>query len=257
MPAKERLDKLLVEKGICESRQRAQALIMTGGVLVDDTPVDKAGTRVPVTAEIRLKKAQMPYVSRGGLKLEAALDLFPIDLEGKIAIDLGASTGGFTDCLLQRGCTKVVAIDVGYGLLHPKLRRDERVICLERTNARYVKRDDLGLPPETAIHLVTGDLSFISLHLILPTVAELLSPDGEAILLVKPQFEVGKEQLPKGGVVRDHKLRVACADRVSEAAATLGLIEQQRRDSPVHGPKGNIEILLHLKKHNLDDPDHA
>lgn len=251
MAAKERLDKLLVERGISESRQKAQALIMTGGVLVNDTPVDKAGTRVLIDAEIRLKNAPMRYVSRGGLKLEAALEAFAPTLQDKVALDLGASTGGFTDCMLQHGCRKVFAVDVGYGQLHPKLRQDPRVVCMERTNARHLTLEMLDLAPGEEIDLITADLSFISLHLIFEAISRILPKGGEMLALVKPQFEAGREHVPKGGVIRDHDLRKKCADRVAEVGATFGIIEQARADCPVHGPKGNIEILMHLKREQV------
>jgi len=245
---KERLDKLLVDRGLCESREKARAMILAGKVVVGEHRVDKAGTRVLVDAPLRLKSPPIRYVSRGGLKLEAALEHFGFEPEGHIALDLGASTGGFTDCLLQNGCKKVVAVDVGYGQLHPKLRNDPRVLCMERTNARYLTADQIDLEEGEELSLVVGDLSFISLRLVLGAVIPLLAEGAELILLVKPQFEAGRENVGKGGVVRDDDVRKACVDNVIKVAAELGLFEKGRMDCPVHGPKGNIEILLWLQK---------
>ncbi|MER2565795.1 MAG: TlyA family RNA methyltransferase, partial [Myxococcaceae bacterium] len=207
---KERLDVLVVERGLAESRTKAQALILAGQVVVDDQRVDKPGTRVPLEAELRLKGEVLPFVSRGGLKLEAALKQFSIDVRGAICADIGASTGGFTDCLLQRGAVKVHAIDVGYGQLHEKLRKDARVISRERVNARHLTDDEL---PEL-VSVIVIDVSFISLELVLPGVLPKLSPGGALIALVKPQFEVGPAQIEKGGVVRDAVARQAAIDRI-------------------------------------------
>ncbi len=245
---KDRLDKVLVKRGFFESREKAKASILAGEVRVGNSVVDKAGSMVPIDAPIQIISKRKSYVSRGGYKLEAALDQFQIDVRGKVVLDLGASTGGFTDCLLQRGAAKVFAVDVGYGQLHYKLRTDPRVVVLERTNARYLKREQLFPRGDGEIQMVTADLSFISLKLILPTISELLSPNGQAVLLVKPQFEVGPEEVGKGGVVRDPALRKRSADEVSEFARELGLFEWGRVDSPVPGPKGNVEILLWLKR---------
>lgn len=245
---KDRLDKVLIQQGICESRQQARGYILAGQVLVEDQRVDKVGTLVPVNAAIRLRGERMPYVSRGGLKMEALLEGFQMDVAGQVVLDLGTSTGGFCDCLLQRGCSKVIAVDVGYGQLHSKLRGDERVKVMERVNARHLTQEMLPLEEEERIQLISADLSFISLRLILPAVAPLLAPGGNMALLVKPQFEVGREFIEKGGVVRDPLLRQKAADDVSQVAASLGLEERGRMDSPVHGPKGNIEILLWLHK---------
>ncbi|MEM1007558.1 MAG: TlyA family RNA methyltransferase [Myxococcota bacterium] len=251
---KERLDTLLVSRGLCETRSRAQSLILAGRVVVDDHRIDKAGTRVSVEAQIRVKGDQNPYVSRGGLKLEAALKAWSLDVAVDWAVDLGASTGGFVDCLLQHGCCGVIAVDVGYGQLHPKLREDPRVHNLERTNARYLRRADLPLEAEQNIALIVTDLSFISVEKMMDTVVDLLDEGGSWVCLVKPQFEVGREKLPKGGVVRDHELRQASADRVCDCAAQHGFYEWARLDCPVHGPKGNIEILMWLRK---SPPPHA
>ena len=241
---KERLDRLLVQRGLCPSREQARALIMAGEVLVNEQCIDKAGTLVPSEANVRLKKAPLRYVSRGGLKLEAALDVFSFDPSGLFALDLGASTGGFTDCLLQRGARKIVAVDVGYGQLHHSLRSDPRVVCLEKLNARFISRDALRLEPHEKFQLVVGDLSFISLRLVLEPVVPLLEKEADCILLIKPQFEAGREFVGKGGVVRDDAIRQSCADQVSHFASCLGLEEKGRLDSPVIGPKGNIEILM-------------
>ena len=236
-----RLDKLLVDHGLADSRQRASALIRAGVVLVNDIPRDKPGTQVPIDSVLRLKENPLPYVSRGGLKLEAALDAFKVDPAGMTAADLGASTGGFTDCLLQRGAQKVFAIDVGYGQLAWKLRQDERVVVMERTNARHLE----SLPEP--IDLIVGDLSFISLTKVLPAITRLGARGTTAILLVKPQFEVGKEAVGKGGVVRDGEDRSASIQRVIEAAESQGSQCHGVIDSPVPGAKkGNIEALIHL-----------
>ncbi len=236
-----RLDKLLVDKGLADSRQRATALIRAGVVLVNDVPRDKPGAQVSVDAALRLKENPIPFVSRGGLKLAAALDEFGIDPAGMIAADLGASTGGFTDCLLQRGAQKVFAIDVGYGQLAWKLRKDHRVVVMERTNARHLE----SLPEPVA--LIVGDLSFISLTKVLPAITRLAGDGTTAVLLVKPQFEVGKEAVGKGGVVRNESARTSAIQRVIEAAESAGAQLNGVMDSPVPGAKkGNIEALIHL-----------
>ncbi len=246
MPAKKvRIDHLLVERGLAESRTKAQALVMAGAVVVGEARVDKPGALVDPAAPVRIKEDAAPqkYVSRGALKLEKALDTFPIDPRGKTCADLGASTGGFTDLLLQRGAAKVHAVDVGYGQLHPKLRGDPRVAVRERENARALTAEALG----ERVDLVTGDLSFISLRLILPAVKDILKPGGEAILLVKPQFEVGKGEVGKGGVVRDEAKRRAALDGIAEAARGLGFEVIGSAESPIEGPAGNREWLLALR----------
>ena len=237
---KERLDILLVERGLAESRTRAQALILAGQVVVNDQRVDKAGTRIAVDAELRLKGEVLPYVSRGGLKLKGAIDAFQLDVKGAICADIGASTGGFTDCLLQEGAVKVHAIDVGYGQLHEKLRKDPRVISRERVNARHLTDEDL---PE-AVRVIVIDVSFISLKLVLPAVLPKLQPGGLLIALVKPQFEVGPALLDKGGVVRDATARQRVIDDLRGFVQAQGLVETGVVDSPVHGPAGNVEALL-------------
>jgi 23S rRNA (cytidine1920-2'-O)/16S rRNA (cytidine1409-2'-O)-methyltransferase len=237
---KERLDKLLVERGLVQSRERARSLILAGRVLVGDQVVDKAGAPVDPGQEIRLKGEDIPYVSRGGLKLEKALDTFEVQPAGRIAIDVGASTGGFTDCLLQRGAARVYAVDVGYGQLAWKLRQDPRVVNLERTNIRYLQPEQLTERPSLAVI----DASFISLDKVLPATLSLLADDGEIIALVKPQFEVGRGQVGKGGVVRDPGQHAAVLQRVRDMATELGCLVLGVTDSPVLGPKGNREFLL-------------
>jgi 23S rRNA (cytidine1920-2'-O)/16S rRNA (cytidine1409-2'-O)-methyltransferase len=242
---RQRIDLLLVERGLADSRTRAQALVMAGAVVVGETRVDKPGQLVDPAAEIRVKSHAAPqkYASRGALKLEKALELFPIDPAGKVCADLGASTGGFTDLLLQRGAVKVYAVDVGYGQLHQKLRSDPRVVVRERENARNLKAEALG----EHVDLVVGDLSFISLKLILPAVKAILKPGGLAALLVKPQFEVGKGEVGKGGVVRDDAKRLAALESVAEFARGLGFEVLGHAESPIEGPAGNREWLLGLR----------
>jgi len=243
-----RLDQLLVERGLAPSREKARAMVLAGLVVVGEHRAEKPGQGVDPAAEVRLKGEYSPYVSRGGLKLEAALEAFGIDPAGKTCVDVGASTGGFTDCLLQRGARRVYAVDVGYGQLAWKLREDPRVVNLERCNVRHLDREQIP----GAVDLVVADASFISLRLVLPKVRELLEPGGEAVVLVKPQFEVGKGQIGKGGVVRDPNLRRSAVEAVSETARSLGLDPVEAIESPVPGAKkGNVEYLLHLKLANL------
>ena len=242
-PGRPRLDERLVALGLAESRTKAQALIMAGQVLVDDVPIDKPGTRVRDDAALRLRGVANRFVSRGGDKLVGALDDLGIDPAGKLCLDVGASTGGFTDCLLQRGAQRVYAVDVGYGLLDAKLRGDPRVVVRERINARNLETAHV---PE-AVDLVVADVAFISLRLVVPALAA-VAPRAEWLLLVKPQFEVGREQVGKGGVVRDDALRTAAVESVRGAAEGLGWHEIARADSRVAGPKGNREIFLHLRK---------
>jgi 23S rRNA (cytidine1920-2'-O)/16S rRNA (cytidine1409-2'-O)-methyltransferase len=243
-PRRQRIDVLLLERGLAESRTRAQALVMAGAVVVGDARVDKAGALVDPDLPIRIKEDAAPrrWVSRGAEKLLRALEVLPIDPRGKTCADLGASTGGFTDVLLQRGAAKVHAVDVGYGQLHPKLRGDPRVVVRERENARRLTAQALGEP----VDLVVGDLSFISLRLVLPAVRALLRPGGQAVLLVKPQFEVGKGEVGKGGVVRDDVKRRAALDAVADAARALGFEVLGHAESPIEGPAGNREWLLGL-----------
>jgi 23S rRNA (cytidine1920-2'-O)/16S rRNA (cytidine1409-2'-O)-methyltransferase len=242
---KQRIDLLLVERGLAESRTKAQALVMAGAVVAGEARVDKPGALVDPGLPIRLKDDAAPqkYVSRGALKLEKALEVFRIDPRGKRCADLGASTGGFTDLLLQRAAAKVYAVDVGYGQLHPKVRNDPRVVVRERENARALTAESLG----ERVDLVTGDLSFISLRLVLPAVKAILRPAGEAVLLVKPQFEVGKGEVGKGGVVRDDAKRRAALETVEAAARELGFEVIGEAESPIEGPAGNREWLLALR----------
>jgi len=241
---KERLDRLLVERGLAESRERARALILAGDVVVNDHAVDKAGQLVSLDADVRLKGTGIPYVSRGGLKLEKALEDFCIDVTGLCALDVGASTGGFTDCLLQRGARKVFAVDVGYGQLAWKLRKDERVVCLERTNIRFLEPDSLSEVPDLAVI----DASFISLEKVLPNTIRLVKERGEIVALIKPQFEVGRGQVGKGGVVRDERKHREVVESICSMVETLGLAVQGVVESPLLGPKGNREFLIYLKK---------
>jgi 23S rRNA (cytidine1920-2'-O)/16S rRNA (cytidine1409-2'-O)-methyltransferase len=241
---KERLDVLLVQAGLAPTRARAQALVLGGQVVVGEQRVDKPGTRVAVDAPLRLKGEVLPYVSRGGLKLRHALEHFRLDVRGAVAADIGASTGGFTDCLLQAGAVRVHALDVGYGQLHEKLRTDARVVVHERKNARHLAPDALGEP----VDVLVLDVSFISLALVLPAVLPLLRPGGHLVALVKPQFEVGKGQVGKGGVVRDEVARTAAVARVVKVAEALGLRVLGVTASPLLGPAGNHEALLAAEK---------
>lgn len=247
---RERLDKLLVDRGLVQSRERARALIMAGQVVVNDHLADKAGLQIPVDAEIRLKGEDIPFVSRGGLKLDRALDEFRIDVTDVTAIDVGASTGGFTDCLLQRGARKVYAVDVGYGQLAWKLRQDPRVVNLEKTNIRRLEPDVL---PETP-RLAVIDASFISLDKVLPPTLRLIEAEGTIIALIKPQFEVGKGEVGKGGVVRDEEKHRRVVADVIALAEGLGLRVLGVTESPILGPKGNREFLIHLKKEGGEPP---
>jgi len=237
---RERLDLLLVERGLAESRTRAQALILAGQVLVSDQRIDKPGTRVDVEAPLRVKGEGLRYVSRGGLKLEAALDGFALPVAGRVCADIGASTGGFTDCLLQRGAVRVHAIDVGRGQLHEKLRQDPRVRSRERVNARHLTAADLPEPVE----MLVIDVSFISLKLVLPAVLPFLQPGGALVALVKPQFEVGVEAVDAGGVVRDPEARRRAIEDIRAFVQGTGLAVQGVIDSPIEGPAGNLEALL-------------
>lgn len=244
MSAKTRLDVLLVERGLEESRQRAQAVIMSGVVYVNGRKVDKPGMAVPAEAAVEVRGEKLPYVSRGGLKLEKAMRCFPIQLRGAVCGDIGASTGGFTDCMLQNGAAKVYAVDVGWGQLAWKLRNDPRVVCLERTNARYLSREQV--PEELAFASV--DVSFISLALILPPLGALLREGGQAVSLVKPQFEAGREKVGKKGVVRDPAVHLEVLERFLEHAGQAGLTVRGLTYSPIRGPEGNIEYLGWLEK---------
>ncbi len=237
-----RLDRLLVDRGLVANRERARRLVMAGEVLVGDRPVTKPGTTVSPAAELRLRIPASPYVSRGGEKLAGALDAFGLVVDGCVALDVGASTGGFTDCLLRRGARRVIAVDVGYGQLAWTLRQDPRVVVLERVNARTL---DPARLPETPT-LATVDVSFISLALVLPAVVRGLVPGGTIVALVKPQFEVGRAAVGKGGVVRDPADRAAAVAAVRAAAEALGLVVRGEAESVLAGPKGNREVFLHL-----------
>lgn len=240
---RERLDKILVDRGHAGSRERARAMIMTGAVRVGDRVIDKAGTLVAADAEIAVAGGDLPYVSRGGLKLAGALDGLGVDVAGRLVLDVGASTGGFTDCVLQRGARGVIAVDVGYGQLAWSLRQDSRVTLIERCNVRHLEPDQLPARPDCAV----VDASFISLTLVLPRVAPLVAPGSVIITLVKPQFEVGRGQVGRGGVVRDPALHAAAVARVRECAAGLGLEVLGECPSPILGPKGNREFFLALR----------
>ena len=243
--ARERLDKLLVDRGLVASRERARALVMSGAVLVNGQPQTKPGTMLDPSVEIALREQDHPYVSRGALKLVKGLDTFAIDPSGKVALDIGASTGGFTDVLLRRGAARVYAIDVGYGQLAWTLRQDPRVVVLERQNVRNM---DVALVPEPC-DLAVIDVSFISLTLVLPRVAELLRPPAgkPIVVLVKPQFEVGREHVGKGGVVRDEAARRGAVAKVREWANAHGFVAGDDVESPITGPAGNVEYLLLLR----------
>lgn len=244
MSKKIRLDVLVTERGLCESRQKAQATIMAGLVFVDGQRSDKPGTPVAEDAHVEVRGHALRYVSRGGLKLEKAMQTFPITLEGKVCADIGASTGGFTDCMLQNGAAKVYSIDVGYGQLAWKLRTDERVVNLERTNFRYVTREQV--PDE--LDFASVDVSFISLYHIFPTLRTLLKAGGRAVCLIKPQFEAGRENVGKKGVVRDKSVHIAVIEKI------IGLIAENNFSllgldfSPIKGPEGNIEYLCFIEK---------
>lgn len=244
MKQKQRLDLLLTERGLVETRTKAQAMIMAGDVYVSGQKVDKPGTAVEVDSPIEVRSVSCPYVSRGGLKLEKALRDFRVDPTGYVCSDSGASTGGFTDCLLQQGAAKVFAIDVGYGQLAWKIRNDPRVVCMERTNIRYVTPEQLGEP----LDLSVVDVSFISLSLVLPVIHRLLKPSGQVLCLIKPQFEAGREKVGKKGVVRDPKVHLEVLERFLDTVSKIPFTVKALTFSPVKGPEGNIEFLAHLSK---------
>lgn len=245
---RERIDKLLVERGLVESRTKAQAMVMAGVVLVNEQRVEKPSDQFVPDAEIRIKHADDPtsrYVGRGGLKLEAALRDFRIDVGGLVCLDVGASTGGFTDCLLQNGAAKVFAIDVGHNQIDWRLRNDPRVEVREGVNARYLQPEDFP----ASFDLVVIDVSFISLKMILPSVVLLLKPNASMVALIKPQFEVGRGEVGSGGIVRDEEKRLTAVKNVNEFAATLGLKVDRTVESPIQGAEGNIEYLAHYSYH--------
>lgn len=246
---KERLDVLLVNKGLAASREKAKAIIMSGIVYVDGQKEDKPGSVFETDKEIEVRGTTLKYVSRGGLKLEKAIDVWPITLTGATCMDIGASTGGFTDCMLQNGAVKVYAVDSGRGQLDWKLRKDERVVCMEKTNARYLNQE---LIPEP-IDFFSVDVSFISLSRILPPAFELLRDGGQAVCLIKPQFEAGREKVGKKGVVRDRKVHVEVIESVIACAQALGFHILGLDHSPIKGPEGNIEYLIYLEKRPEDE----
>ncbi|MCX7884402.1 MAG: TlyA family RNA methyltransferase [Caloramator sp.] len=239
---KERIDLLLVKRGFFDSREKAQKNIMAGLVFVNNNRIDKAGEKVSIDSNIEVKGEAVPYVSRGGLKLEKAIKEFSIILKDKIAMDVGASTGGFTDCMLKNGAKKVYAVDVGYGQLAWELRTDQRVVCMERTNIRYVKPEDI----EDKIDFASIDVSFISLKLVLPVVKQLLNPLGEVVCLIKPQFEAGREKVGKKGVVRDAAVHKEVIKKILDFALNIGFRINGLTFSPIKGPEGNIEYLAYL-----------
>ena len=241
---KERFDVLLVKNGLAASREKAKAIIMSGNVYVEGQKEDKPGTTFPEESHIEVRGHTLPYVSRGGLKLEKALKNFDVTVEGKTCTDVGSSTGGFTDCMLQNGATKVFAIDVGRGQLDWKLRQDERVVCMEKTNIRYVVPEDLGEP----IDFSSIDVSFISLTKVLLPIRNYLKDDGEIVALIKPQFEAGREKVGKKGVVREKSTHVEVIEKVTEYAVSIGFKVKALEFSPIKGPEGNIEYLVHLQK---------
>jgi len=240
---KTRLDLLIVEKGLVQSRQRARALIMAGKVLVNNRLVDKPGSLVYRKDNVILKGEDIPYVSRGGLKLEKALQALNIDITGSVCLDVGASTGGFTDCLLQHGASRVFAVDVGYGQLAWKLRQDSRVVVIDRTNIRYMPAETLSEPAD----LITIDVSFISLKIVVPAVIKFMKKDARIVALIKPQFEVGKGKVGKGGVVRDPVLHAEVIKSLSDFFTETDLLSEFVIPSPILGPKGNKEFFISLK----------
>ena len=251
MSNKTRLDVLLTQQGMAESRQKAQAIIMSGVVFVNGQRADKPGMAIANDASIEVRGHVMPYVSRGGWKLEKAMKTFPITLEGKVCADIGASTGGFTDCMLQNGAKKVYAVDVGYGQLDWRLRNDPRVVCMERTNARYLTREQI--PDE--LEFASIDVSFISLSLIFPALYQLLSQHGEIACLIKPQFEAGREKVGKKGVVRDKAVHLEVLEHFLEHARANNFTVLGITYSPIRGPEGNIEYLGYLKKDAGEDAE--
>lgn len=246
---KKRLDLLMVERALAPSREKAKAYIMSGDVYVDGQKEDKAGTMFKETVKIEVRGNTLPYVSRGGLKLEKAMNNFGVTLDGKVCMDVGASTGGFTDCMLQNGAVKVYSIDVGYGQLDWKLRNDPRVVCMEKTNIRYVLPENLEEPAQFS----SIDVSFISLTKVLLPVRNLLTEDGEIVCLIKPQFEAGREKVGKKGVVRDPAVHLEVIEKVIAYASTISMEPCHLSFSPIKGPEGNIEYLLHLKKRPEDE----
>ena len=251
---KKRIDVLMTERGLAESREKAKAIIMSGIVYVNGQKEDKAGTTFPddLTTRIEVRGASLRYVSRGGLKLEKAMKEFPIDLHGKICMDIGASTGGFTDCMLQNGAKKVFAVDVGHGQLAWKLRNDERVICMEKMNIRYIAPEDIG---GEKLDFASVDVSFISLSKVLPPVWPLLKEGAEMVCLIKPQFEAGREEVGKKGVVRDRKVHEEVILRTADFVKETGFVIRGLTYSPIRGPEGNIEYLIWIRRPDGKETD--
>lgn len=251
---KKRIDVLMTERGLAESREKAKAIIMSGIVYVNGQKEDKAGTTFPddLTTRIEVRGASLRYVSRGGLKLEKAMNEFPIDLHGKICMDIGASTGGFTDCMLQNGAKKVFAVDVGHGQLAWKLRNDERVICMEKMNIRYIAPEDIG---GEKLDFASVDVSFISLSKVLPPVWPLLKEGAEMVCLIKPQFEAGREEVGKKGVVRDRKVHEEVILRTADFVKETGFVIRGLTYSPIRGPEGNIEYLIWIRRPDGKETD--
>ncbi|MEA4973390.1 MAG: TlyA family RNA methyltransferase [Candidatus Metalachnospira sp.] len=246
MADKERLDVLLVSLGLATSRELSKAYIMAGDVYVDGNKEDKAGTKIDINSKIEVKGREMPYVSRGGFKLEKAMAEFPVELYGKICMDIGSSTGGFTDCMLQNGASKVYSIDVGYGQLAWKLRNDERVICMEKTNVRYITQEQISDKPEFA----SVDVSFISLTKVIPPAIAVMADNAQMVCLIKPQFEAGREKVGKKGVVKDKKVHEEVILKIIDFAFEIGMNVIGISFSPIKGPEGNIEYLIMLDKKN-------
>ena len=246
---KERLDVLMVRRNLAESREKAKALIMSGIVYVNGQKEDKAGTSFEETVQIEVRGSTLKYVSRGGLKLEKAMSRFGVQLAGKVCMDVGASTGGFTDCMLQNGAVKVYAVDVGHGQLAWKLRNDDRVICMEKTNIRYVTPEDIG----DRIEFASIDVSFISLTKVLGPVKQLLTDEGQVVCLIKPQFEAGREKVGKKGVVREKSVHLEVIEMVMDYARSIGLGIRGLEFSPIKGPEGNIEYLLYLQNYPQEE----
>ena len=246
---KTRLDVLMVERGLAESREKAKAIIMSGNVFVDGQREDKAGASFPEKAVIEVKGSPLKYVSRGGLKLEKAMSHFDVELHDKVCMDVGSSTGGFTDCMLQNGAKKVFAVDVGNGQLAWKLRQDERVVCMEKTNIRYVTPEDIGEP----VQFSSIDVSFISLTKVLLPIRNYLTNEGQIVALIKPQFEAGREKVGKKGVVREKSTHIEVIHKVIDYAMSIGFEVLNLEFSPIKGPEGNIEYLVHLQKCEATD----
>lgn len=246
MADKERLDVLLVSLGLATSRELAKAYVMAGDVYVDGNKEEKAGTKIDVNSKIEVRGREMPYVSRGGFKLEKAMAEFPVELEGKICMDIGSSTGGFTDCMLQNGASKVYSIDVGYGQLAWKLRNDERVVCMEKTNVRYITEEQISDKPEFA----SVDVSFISLTKVIPPALAVMSDSAQMVCLIKPQFEAGREKVGKKGVVKDKKVHEEVILKIVDFAFEIGINVIGISFSPIKGPEGNIEYLILLDRKN-------